>query len=160
MSKPVREPRYSRRVKSKSSDPNFDWDIKLVRYIREKRNQPFSWGDNDCLTFADGAVKAMTGAGFTDGHLGGYKTAKGATGAFKRWQNKTGFSDIIEGIDAKFERVIGLPPRGSVVAMPTPDGAVFPYSIGVMASHLAAFVSEDGLIMVVPTKDFIAWRVR
>jgi len=156
-------PRYSSTVKVKRKHVEgtryHDWDKRLVNFIKDNLKKPFSWGDNDCLTFANNAVIAQRGLGFAGDHLGKYKTVKGAKSAYTRWIDKSGYTDVIAGLDAQFERVIGLPPRGSIVAMPMPDGAVFPYSFGVQVSHLAAFVTEDGLTMTVPDNFYIAWRV-
>jgi len=151
--------RYSRTVKNPTpTNRHYNWDVKLVEFIRSKRKEPFTWGANDCLTFANNAVIAMRGEGFTDNHLGEYKTVRGALGAYNRWLEASGCATIVEGLDQQFERIGGLPPRGSIVAMPVSDGAVFPYSIGVMVSQYAAFVGENGLIMVVPDETFLAWR--
>lgn len=136
-----------------------NWDIALVEFIKNCRDKPFVWGEHDCLTFANNAVIVQRGYGFTGDKLGKYKTAKGAASAYTRWLKASGCSSIIEGVDAELERVVGFPPRGSVVAMPTPDGAIFPYSFGVMVSHLAAFITESGLKMIVPNSTFIAWRI-
>jgi len=136
-----------------------DWDVRLVKFIKEVMNKPFTWGEHDCLTFANNAVIAQRGYGFADKYLGKYKTVIGATGAYGRWLESSGCSNIVEGLDQQFERVEGFPPRGSIVAMPAPQGAVFDYSFGVMASQFAAFVAEEGLVMVKPTNEFIAWRV-
>lgn len=151
--------RYSRIVKNPTPTNRFyNWDIKLVEYIRAKRKEPFAWGGNDCLTFANNAVIAMRGNGFAGNYLGDYKTLRGAIGAYKRWLEASGCDTVIEGLDQQFERIKGLPPRGSIVAMPVNDGAVFPYSIGVMVSQYAAFVGEEGLVMVTPDDSFLAWR--
>lgn len=39
-----------------------DWPERLADYVELRRDVPFSWGGNDCSTFAAGAVEAMTGA--------------------------------------------------------------------------------------------------
>lgn len=38
-----------------------DWPEQLAQYIEQRRHQGFAWGDNDCASFAAGAVCAMTG---------------------------------------------------------------------------------------------------
>lgn len=38
-----------------------DWPERLAEYLHARACVPFSWGVNDCVTFADGAVHAMTG---------------------------------------------------------------------------------------------------
>jgi hypothetical protein len=39
-----------------------DWPERLAAYVEERRAQPFVWGNNDCASFAAGALRAMTGA--------------------------------------------------------------------------------------------------
>ena len=154
--------RYSTNQRPRSAyltDRTHDWDIKLVEFVKARRSMPFEWGVNDCLTFANEAVKAQRGYGFGDEFLGGYSTVKGALEAYSSWLEASGCSNIVEGLDKQLDRAVGLPPRGSVVAMPSDDDAVFPYSFGVMVSQYAAFVTKEGLIMVVPDDSFLAWRV-
>jgi len=136
-----------------------DWDIRLIDFINSVRKKPFSWGDHDCLTFANNAVIAQKGTGFDSGYLSGYDDVKGAIKAYNTFLEESGYTDIIDGLDQTFERVTGFPPRGSVVAMPVSDGAVFPYSFGIMVSKYAAFVSEEGLLMVVPDNTYLAWSI-
>lgn len=38
------------------------WPDRLDAFIESRRNMPFSWGHSDCITFAAGAVEAITGA--------------------------------------------------------------------------------------------------
>jgi len=39
-----------------------DWQIYLHRYLSENKNRDFEWGDWDCIIFANGALKAISGA--------------------------------------------------------------------------------------------------
>lgn len=39
-----------------------DWERRLQGYIADRRNEPFVMGVNDCVSFARGAIEAMTGA--------------------------------------------------------------------------------------------------
>lgn len=38
-----------------------DWPARLYAYVESRRDVPFAWGDNDCCSFAAGAIEAMTG---------------------------------------------------------------------------------------------------
>ena len=38
-----------------------DWSIKLFAFIDEVRQRPFKWGEWDCCSFSDAAIKSMTG---------------------------------------------------------------------------------------------------
>ncbi len=44
----------------------------LNRYIDSCRLRGFVWGAHDCLTFTNGAFKAMYGSGWADDWLGEY----------------------------------------------------------------------------------------
>lgn len=37
------------------------WPARLVAFVETRRDLPFAWGGNDCVTFALGAVQAITG---------------------------------------------------------------------------------------------------
>lgn len=37
-----------------------DWEQNLDEYIASKEKEAFEWGENDCLMFVAGAIKAMT----------------------------------------------------------------------------------------------------
>lgn len=39
-----------------------DWQDRFSAYARARAAVPFSWGTNDCCTFAAGAVEAITGS--------------------------------------------------------------------------------------------------
>jgi len=45
-----------------------DWEHRLAAYIAERRNAPFVWGVHDCVTFANGAVEAVTGVNLLREH--------------------------------------------------------------------------------------------
>lgn len=38
-----------------------DWPERLAAYLAQARPLPFAWGTHDCVTFAAGAVHAITG---------------------------------------------------------------------------------------------------
>lgn len=39
-----------------------NWPTRLDSYVCAMRDEPFAWGSNDCVSFAAGAVEAITGA--------------------------------------------------------------------------------------------------
>lgn len=46
-----------------STNPrHFDWPQRLARFVEQRRNVPFAWGQQDCCTFAADAVMALTGS--------------------------------------------------------------------------------------------------
>lgn len=40
---------------------NQDWPEALAAYVDSRRDVPFAWGENDCCSWAAGALEAMTG---------------------------------------------------------------------------------------------------
>lgn len=38
-----------------------DWQLRLAEFSQVRASMPFSWGSNDCCTFAAAAVEAVTG---------------------------------------------------------------------------------------------------
>lgn len=38
-----------------------DWQIHFHKYLSENKKRDFQWGDWDCITFANGALKAISG---------------------------------------------------------------------------------------------------
>lgn len=39
-----------------------DWPERLAAYVSSAQRTPFCWGSHDCVTFAAGAMEAVTGA--------------------------------------------------------------------------------------------------
>lgn len=54
-----------------------DWQERLATCIAERQGLPFSWGENDCCTFAASAVEAITGHDLAAG-LRGHRSAQEA----------------------------------------------------------------------------------
>lgn len=52
-------------------------------WLDQMQEQPFAWGSNDCVTFAAGAVRALTGMDPLRG-IGAWKSEVGALRALKR----------------------------------------------------------------------------
>ena len=61
-----------------------DWKQRLRAYLAAQSDVPFSYGQNDCGSFAGGAVEAMAGENPHVLVAGKYKTMKGALRALKR----------------------------------------------------------------------------
>lgn len=54
------------------------WHESLKLYLDRVSEEPFKWGEHDCLNFAAGAVKAMTGVDLMDGMKGAYSSEEEA----------------------------------------------------------------------------------
>ena len=116
------------------------WDIRLVKFVSAHRRKPFEWGVNDCATFANGAVEAMTGKPIMP--LPAYSTELGAAKAFKA----AGVASVAELLDARLTRLdCRFPPRGAVVGRP--GGEVTRLALGVMTGAQVAFLGPDGVVM-------------
>ena len=136
-----------------------DWDLRLSSYIEAVRSQPFSWGAHDCLTFANNAVAEQRGSGFADDFLGGYTNAKGALLKYQKWLRNTHFSDLLQGMNSRLQRIeTKYPPRGAVAAMPV-SGEVLPVAFGVVAGRFCCFVGDNGLQFMTPQDGFLFWGV-
>lgn len=55
----------------------YDWNTRLYQYLNASFNKSFEYGSMDCVLFASGAVKAMTGVGFAEEGRGKYTTLAG-----------------------------------------------------------------------------------
>lgn len=51
-----------------------DWPERLANFIEARRERPFAWGDQDCVSLAADAVLAMTGLDLLEPHRGAYET--------------------------------------------------------------------------------------
>jgi hypothetical protein len=137
-----------------------NWDLRLAELIEVVRLKPFSWGENDCLTFANKACFAQRGFGFADKELNGYKSATGALLKCQKWFRDNGYSDMVEAIDNRLTRIdTKYPPRGSIVAAPSNTDNVIPFSFGVSVNQYCAFVSYEGLVFIKPKSGFLYWSI-
>jgi len=54
------------------------WRKRVDDFFDDVDGKPFAWGTNDCATFAAGAVNALTGIDFAEGHREAYNDAESA----------------------------------------------------------------------------------
>jgi hypothetical protein len=118
-----------------------------MRYLRayQFRCEPLVPGENDCLTFTDGAWRAMYGRGWATDWIGKYASE----GRF--WGRKTlikafGFDNILDAIDERLDRCPHVPPFGALVA--APGRGVFGQALGICTGHHAAMLGDDGLTRI------------
>lgn len=135
------------------------WSHNLEDFIDSLRDKPFSWGKNDCLTFANGSHIAMTGNALASDWVGGYSSAFGAKKRYLTLLKKQGSKSIIEAIDKRLQRLnTTLPPRGSIAARKA-DNPVTGVSLGVCVGEKIAYVGDDGLVFMPPQNDDVYWAV-
>tara|TARA_R100001443_G_scaffold8924_1_gene18381 strand:+ start:986 stop:1402 length:417 start_codon:yes stop_codon:yes gene_type:complete len=131
-------------------------------YIESVRNKGFSWGDHDCITFANKACALQIGHGFADEFLGKYETAKGAMLTYRRWLKATHYADLVAGVDDRLNRLnTNMPPIGSIVAEPFKNkNGVLPIQFGVSLGRLCGFVGKRGLVFAKSSSRMMFWSVQ
>jgi hypothetical protein len=138
----------------------YDWDLRLASYLDKVRSRPFEWGNHDCINFANKACHIQRGTGFADNFLTEYNSPKAALLKYHHWMKETGYKDIIAAVDDRLTRLITkYPPRGAIVAMPSSDNEVLPYSFGVSVNQYCVFVGYEGLLFNKPKDGFLYWGV-
>ena len=118
-----------------------------MQYLRdyEERSGPFVAGENDCLTFTEGAWIAMHGHGWATDWVGKY-ASNGRFIGRKRLIKENGFDNFLDAIDHRLKRVEYAPPFGALVA--APGRGVFGYGLGICTGHHAAVIGPNGLCRV------------
>ena len=129
-----------------------DWEQRLADYLAAQHGARFAYGRHDCVLFAAGAVRAMTGAHLAKGVRGKYRGKLGAASQLKR----RGWASLEKMMDAHFQRVVPAHAmRGDIVMA---QG-----SLGICAGQRAWFAGDeanpDGPAFL-PLKEWTAaWRV-
>lgn len=130
----------------------------LRAYIEAAKGQPFQWGANDCLTFAN-RWAALNGRAFASDWLGGYTSPRQAAARYARLRKDSPHSDIIEGVDARLDRLATLhPPNGAIAARKT-DRTAIGYAFGVVCGGQVYFVGPDGLAGSLPQAADMFWSL-
>ena len=116
----------------------------LNRYVAKVKQKPFAWFEHDCLTFTNGAFRAMYGKGWADDWLGKYH--KGSK-SFKRDQLRQIFQakTIEDAISKKLTRIEGMPPKGSLVLTDQCRRWVIGKAMGIAWGHNAFFLNDNGI---------------
>jgi hypothetical protein len=130
----------------------------LNNYVARVKRQPFAWFSNDCLTFTNGAFKAMYGKGWADDWVGKYHKGNET---FKRDQLRKIFKarTIEEAISGKLTRVDGLPPKGCLVLTDQCRRWVIGKAMGIAWGRHALFLNDDGLEALPIENITSAWNI-
>ena len=95
---------------------NIDWAEELFGLITQRANTPFTWGSNDCVSFANEAVKRMTGVDFMSS-FPPYTTALEAARLVKKLGGLEAIVDL-----CLVPTPVLMAQRGDVVLIPMQDG--------------------------------------
>ena len=123
----------------------------LSDYLAEKTNEPFKWGENDCMLFAAKFVKRITDKDFYSDY-GSYNTRQQAQALIKKHA----------GIEQMVTNALGEPhdnyrkaQRGDIVLMRTPDE-----TLGIVddSGERVACVSKNGLTRLALKESVLIWR--
>lgn len=129
-----------------------DWDDRLYGWINACQRCPFSWGRMDCMMFAAGAVKAMTGADLARGHRGRYRSQASAL----RYLAQIGHVDVPAFLSSLLPQIpCALARRGDLVTFKGNAGVC----IGSDALFLPQEGAEPGLVRLPLRAWEQAWRV-
>ena len=116
----------------------------LNDYLETKRSASFVWGENDCLTFTNGAYQAMYGAGWCDDWLGRY-AVDGKPRRNADLRSEYGFDDLATGISSKLTAIDYVAPRGALVISKLSRRYLLGYSFGISVGTKAVFLMNKGL---------------
>lgn len=133
---------------------------RLTAYLRQVKDRPFVWGEHDCLTFTNGAWRAMHGAGWADDWLGRYMidTPYGRRSMRKdQLRSEFGYFSFVEAVDDRLTRVPHIPPRGALVATDKVKRWAIGYGLGICVGTKCAFLSGGGVIYLPVTTIARAW---
>lgn len=123
-----------------------DWPERLAAYIEQRRHVPFAWGDNDCASFAAGAVAAMTGLTVAEVLPEGWLWRDEAEARLRLLD--------LHGVRRACQRLLGKPVTGPAAAMAA-RGAVVCVRIGGLNT---LGVAGGNLRWCAPGEQGLVWR--
>jgi len=123
-----------------------------TEYVRGEIGKPFVWGERDCIAFADAAIAAHTGAHPFREWLGTYKAMRGAVATAVALRKAEG--GPVAAADARWHREMTLHPRHGALVGRSADGSALRFAFGVVVAGMAAFVTQEAGVQVVPLTVF------
>lgn len=125
------------------------WELRLSNYLKAMRDQPFAWGENDCVLFAVKAAELITGVNTYSEYLG-YTDEHGARDIITEAGS---LEKLISRHYGEGHRNILLAKRGDLAMLKLPSK-----TIGVVddSGRFVCGVSEMGFTRVPLSK---AWRI-
>jgi hypothetical protein len=116
----------------------------LIPYLRAQEGIPFAWGAHDCLTFTNGAWRAMYGHGWADDWLGRY-LLNGKPRCREAMILEFGFKTFEEAVDLRLQPAGKYPPRGALVTTTHARRWVTGVALGICVGTHCAFLTDKGL---------------
>lgn len=124
--------------------------------MKSLSEETFEWGSFDCLTFTNNAWHVMYGNGWADDWLGRY-LIEGKPMKKAQLQKEFGYKEFYDAVDDRLERVVGIPPRGSLVTTKRAKKWAIGSALGISVGLKGAFVSSQGIVYL-PVEEFdAAW---
>jgi hypothetical protein len=122
--------------------------------IKDYKDKPFVWGENDCCLFAANSVLALTGKDLAEEFRGKYHTKRGAAIALK----KHGFNSIEQLLTAKLGSSIAplTATYGDVALIENHQGEL---AAGIVFRSSVYCVSPQGLTQLPISTVIRVWRV-
>ena len=138
-----------------------DWPKRLDTFFRQRMNQPFEWGAQDCGLFAADAILEMTGEDLAAGLRGRYSTAQEAIDLIAAETAGGGLAELAEMLTerAGLVKVSVLAARRGDLILLDMDGKPALGILSLDGIH-ATMPGEHGLLNVYPVSETTAaWRV-
>lgn len=125
-----------------------NWPMLLGRYLKETKDKPFKWGENDCILFAAKGLEAITGQNLYAEYV--YETEDQAKEIL---ENHNGLAGLISKHLGPGHRNFKKAHRGDLVMMKLPQP-----TLGIVddSGQRIAAISQDGHVRLPLNK---AWRV-
>lgn len=129
-----------------------EWEARLNAWLEQCADKPHAWGSHDCVLFAAGVSRAVTGFDPGQRHRGQYRSAAGSS----RYLRSLGWDTPEAAFDAHYPRTeCAMAQRGDLV--------LYAESIGVCLGGIALFVGEEGgepgLVRVAMNEVAAAWKL-
>jgi hypothetical protein len=129
-----------------------NWPTLLATFLKQRQQQAFCWGKNDCCLFAADAIQVTTGVDHAREFRGRYTTAIGAKRALMRY----GKGEIKPTFSEKFGPPVNrLTAKRGDIALVNVDGEDI---VGVVFGTIYV-VSEQGLLQLPLSDALCIWGI-
>lgn len=131
-----------------------DWPERLAEIIAARRDVPFAWGVQDCITFAADVSLALTGRDLWAAHRGTYATEAEAERVVGPGGLETFVARLMAGAEAP-EINVAEAQRGDWVMLTVGNMPL----VGVVLDARVAAPGSDGLAFVPVRRAVRAWAI-